>query len=106
MGCTNLTYRDPVRAMEERWADYRRALRRDDQPAFDRLFEHARTHADAGGIQNHMSVEIAVLLSMVLEQQIQIEELDNHFDHLEADLNADSRVVKMFGLLLKLNRPY
>jgi hypothetical protein len=32
MGRTNPTYRDALRAIEERWAEFRRALRRRDQP--------------------------------------------------------------------------
>ena len=49
MGRMNPTYRDALRAIEERWADFRRALRRRDQPRFGRLFEYAREHADASG---------------------------------------------------------
>ena len=52
MGRTNPTYRDALRAIEERWAEFRRALRRCDQPRFDRLFEYAREHADASGLVN------------------------------------------------------
>ena len=89
MGRTNRTYRDLVQAMEERWAAYRRTLRRDDQAAFDRLFEHARAHADAGGMQNHPSTEETVLLSIVLEQQLLIDDLDDRLDHLETDLNTE-----------------
>ncbi|WP_433626481.1 hypothetical protein [Halomicrococcus sp. NG-SE-24] len=89
MGRTNATYRDLLRAMESRWSDYRRALRREDQAAFDRLFEHARAHADAGGLQNHQRVEVTVLVSVVLEQQKRIDDLEDRLDHLEADLNAD-----------------
>lgn len=89
MGRTNATYRDLLRAVESRWSDYRRALRREDQAAFDRLFEHARAHADAGGLQNHQRVEVTVLVSVVLEQQKRIDDLEDRLDHLEADLNAD-----------------
>ena len=55
MGRTNPTYRDALRAIEERWAEFRRALRRRDQPRFDRLFEYAREHADASGLLNHQN---------------------------------------------------
>ncbi len=57
MGRTNTTYRDLLRAMESRWQEYRRALRHADQAIFDRLFEYARAHADASGVQNHQLVE-------------------------------------------------
>ena len=55
MGRTNPTYRDALRAIEERWTEFRRALRRRDQPRFDRLFEYAREHADASGLLNHQN---------------------------------------------------
>jgi len=55
MGRTNPTYRDALRAIEERWAEFRRALRRRDQPRFDRVFEYAREHADASGLLNHQN---------------------------------------------------
>ncbi len=54
---------------------------------FDRLFEYARAHADASGVQNHQFIEIPALISMVIEQQKQIEDLENRLDHLEDDLN-------------------
>ncbi|WP_458210752.1 hypothetical protein [Haladaptatus sp. NG-SE-30] len=88
MGRTNTTYRDLLRAMESRWQEYRRALRYDDQGVFDRLFEYARAHADASGVQNHQFVEIPALISMVIEQQKQIEDLEDRLDHVEDDLNG------------------
>jgi hypothetical protein len=88
MGRTNTTYRDLLRAMESRWSEYRRALRHTDQGVFDRLFEYARAHADASGLQNHQFVEIPALISMVIEQQKQIEDLEDRLDHVEDDLNG------------------
>ncbi|WP_266083021.1 hypothetical protein [Haladaptatus caseinilyticus] len=87
MGRTDATYRDLLQAMESRWQEYRRALRHTDQAVFDRLFEYARAHADASGLQNHQFVEIPALVSMVIEQQKQIEDLEDRLDHLEDDLN-------------------
>ncbi len=88
MGHTNTTYRDLLEAMESRWQEYRRALRYDDQGVFDQLFEYARAHADASGIQNHQFVEIPALVSMVIEQQKQIEDSEDRLDHVEDDLNS------------------
>ena len=87
MGRTNTTYRDLLQAMESRWSEYRRALRHADQDVFDRLFEFACAHADASGVQNHQFVEIPALISMVIEQQKQIEDLEDRLDHIEDDLN-------------------
>jgi hypothetical protein len=88
MGRTNATYRDLLRAMESRWQEYRRALRHADQTVFDRLFEYARAHADPSGVQNHQFIEIPALISMLIEQQKQIEDLEERLDHVEDDLNS------------------
>ncbi|EFW91053.1 hypothetical protein ZOD2009_15726 [Haladaptatus paucihalophilus DX253] len=73
--------------MENRWGEYRRGLRRADQQVFDRLFEFARAHADASGLQTPRLVEIPALVSIILEQQKQIDDLEDRLDHLEQDLN-------------------
>jgi hypothetical protein len=80
MGRTNPTYRDALRAIEERWSKFRRALRRRDQPRFDHLFEYAREHADASGLLNHQNPLLPALLSIDLEQESR---LDNHEERLE-----------------------
>lgn len=85
MGRTNPTYRDQVRATEKRWASYRRALRRGDQPAFDTLFEHARAHADAGGYLNHQMGEVPILVSIALEQQKHLADLEERLANVESD---------------------
>ncbi|SFL45513.1 hypothetical protein SAMN04487950_3830 [Halogranum rubrum] len=86
MGRTNSTYRDLLRATEERWHPYRRALRRHDQDHFDRLFEHARAHADAAGYLNHQSVEVRILVSVVLEQEKRIDDLESTVEELAVSL--------------------
>ncbi|MFB6149880.1 MAG: hypothetical protein ABEJ48_09470 [Halobacteriales archaeon] len=83
MGRTNPTYRDRLTSLEETWGDYRRALRRREQAHFDRLWEDARAHADAGGLQNAPDPMHAVLLSICLEQQQRIAGLEARLDTLE-----------------------
>jgi hypothetical protein len=84
MGRTNATYRDLLRVTENRWQDYRRCLRREDQAHFDQLFTHARNHADASGLRNHEDPMIPVLVSIALAQEKQIAALDDRLDVLEA----------------------
>jgi hypothetical protein len=84
MGRTNPTFRDTLTALEGRWSDYRRALRRGDQPYFDQLFTHAREHADASGLLNHQDPIDPVLVSIALEQQRTIETLQSRVETLEA----------------------
>ncbi|WP_136590958.1 hypothetical protein [Salinigranum halophilum] len=85
MGRTNPTYRDTIRGLEDQWQPYRRALRSNDQPHFDRLFEHARAHADASGYLNHRLAEVPLLISVVLEQERRLCELEQAVDEVEGD---------------------
>jgi hypothetical protein len=89
MGRTNPTYRDALRAIEERWADFRRALRRRDQPRFDQLFAYAREHADASELLNHQNPLLPALLSIDLEQEDRLDSHEDRLDELEAALEAE-----------------
>ncbi|WP_123624265.1 hypothetical protein [Halorubrum sp. CSM-61] len=90
MGRTNPTYRDALRAIKERWSDFRRALRRRDQPRFDRLFEYAREHADASGLLNHQNPLLPALLSIDLEQEAHLEDHEKRIEDLERQLSEVS----------------
>ncbi|WP_458210311.1 hypothetical protein [Haladaptatus sp. NG-SE-30] len=89
MGRTNPTYRDALRAIEDRWADFRRALRRRDQPRFDQLFTYAREHADASGLLNHQNPFLPALLSIDLEQEARLESLEDRLEDLEETREAE-----------------
>jgi len=88
MGRTNPTYRDALQAIEERWADFRRALRRRDQPRFDRLFEYAREHADASGLLNHQNPVVPALFSIDLEQEARLADHEEQIKELEATVET------------------
>lgn len=89
MGRTNPTYRDAIRAIEDRWTEFRRALRRRDQPLFDQLFEYAREHADASGLLNHQNPLLPALVSIDFEQEKRLEEHEDRLAALEASLDED-----------------
>jgi len=92
MGRTNPTYRDALRAIEERWTEFRRALRRRDQPRFDRLFEYAREHADASGLLNHQNPLLPALLSIDLEQEARLDDHEERLEKLEHRFNEQSDI--------------
>lgn len=79
-----------LRVLEDQWADYRRGLRRDEQDQFDRLFEYARSHADASGYLNHPEPMYALLVSIALEQEAQLEEFDSRLETLEEAIDTES----------------
>ena len=77
MGRTNPTYRMQVESTADRWQPYRRGLRAPDKPHFDRLFEHARTHADAGGHVNATDPMVPILVSMLLAHERELARLSH-----------------------------
>lgn len=86
MGRTNPTFRDALRALEDRWQAFRRGLRRRDQGRFDRLFEYARAHADAAGYLNRADTAVPVLFSVALEQERRLDEIEDRIEDLETAL--------------------
>lgn len=83
VGRTNPTFRDVLSRIESEWGDFRRVLRKRHQPVFDRLFTYAREHADAASQLNHPDRLAPILVSIDLEQEDRIDELEARIDELE-----------------------
>jgi hypothetical protein len=75
MGRTQQTTTQIILDEQAAFSSFRRALRREDQRLFDRLFASARKHTAAIGQANHALPFEAVLLAMLIEQARTIEEL-------------------------------
>ena len=88
MGRTNPTFRNVLEAVKSRWGDYRRALRRQDQAPFDRLFEYADAHADAAGYLDNDDPMEPILVSMLLGQEKRLADLDARIAELEGRVVA------------------
>ena len=89
MGRTNPTMRDQLRSLEDNvWKDYKRVLRRRNQPIYDELFEHARRPADAIGMANPTSPMEGVFLSICLEQQRAIQELEEDLEAAKEEIGV------------------
>ena len=86
MGRTNPTFRDRLRQFEEQWQPYRRGLRKSEQEQFDDLVEMADRFAAASGFQNPVHAHQAILLSIVLAQEIERQSLEDRVAALEAEL--------------------
>ena len=84
MGRTVLPYSQVWEAERSRWLKFRRALRREDQAHFDRLFELARLHLQAGVYASNPWPLESMLLSMLLEHQKVIAALEERLKQLEA----------------------
>ncbi len=80
MGRTLPTFRALLDRLEVEWSDYRRALTDAEQRRWDALWQHARRHASASTNAAPLNPMEAVLLSMLLEQEKRIAELERALD--------------------------
>jgi hypothetical protein len=76
MGRTVPTFVQLIHDAAARWTKFRRALRREDQPFFDRLFRRARCYTQAATYQCHDNPMEAILLSIALDQEKRIDALE------------------------------
>jgi hypothetical protein len=72
MGRTTPTFVDLLRQAEEYWAKFRRALRREDHPHFDRLFHQVRCFTPSAMYQCHDNPMETILLTVCLSHERRI----------------------------------
>jgi len=69
MGRTVLPFSQALEREYEEWKKFRRALRKEDQEAFDRLFDRAKFHVQAGAYISSPRPLDSILLSISLEHE-------------------------------------
>jgi|APHM01.1.fsa_nt_gi hypothetical protein len=72
-----------LRTIEQRWAEFHRALRQRNQPRFDQLLQHAREHADASGLLNYQNPLPPALFSIDLEQEARLDDHEQWLENIE-----------------------
>lgn len=77
MGRTVPTYRLHTESIINDWMDYRRALREKDREVFDELMFKARQHASAGSYCAHLDPVATMFLSILLEMQKEVRNLND-----------------------------
>jgi hypothetical protein len=73
MGRTLPPFSQLIEHERRAWAPFRRALRKDDQVAFDRLFDCAKLHVQAGVYLSRPWPFEVIAMAMLLEHQKQLE---------------------------------
>lgn len=76
MGRTVPTFRQLIEQTARRWTKFRRALRREDQECFDRLFLCIRCYVQAATYQCNDNPMEAILLSIALDQEKRLSALE------------------------------
>ena len=90
MGRSGPTVREQFDRLEREWRPFRRTLRRRHRPAFDRLFAHARGHADAAGQQNPRDPWRAFVVAVLLAQEAELRALREACAANESTAAADT----------------
>jgi hypothetical protein len=75
MGRTLPPFSQLIERDRRAWAPFRRALRRDDQVAFDRLFDCAKLHVQAGVYLSRPWPFEVIVMAVLLEQHKRLEQL-------------------------------
>ena len=83
MGRTVPTFRQLIDDAMARWSKFRRALRREDQEYFDRLFRRVRSYTQAATYQASDNPMEAILLSIALDQEKRLDALERAKKSLE-----------------------
>jgi hypothetical protein len=88
MGRTVLPYSHVWEEERQRWQKFRRALRQEDQAQFDRLFELARLHLQAGVYASNPWPLESMLLSMLLEHEKALSVIEERLRRLEGKISG------------------
>src|SRR2546428_255943 len=96
MGRTTQTMTQLVAQEEAYWAPFRRALRKEDQVVFDKLFAAARHHTAPAHYASHATPFDSMLLAMILEAMKAVEDLRQRLDARE-DGSAGTPTVARTG---------
>ena len=70
-----MPYSHVLESEKELWKPFRRALSKEDQEAFDRLFDRAKMHTSAGVYMSNPWPMDTIPLSILLEQGKMIEQI-------------------------------
>jgi hypothetical protein len=66
-----------------RWAPFKRSLSKADQAAFDRLFDCAKLHIQAGGMLSRPLAFKTIVMAVLLEQEKRVEQLLKRLEALQ-----------------------
>ena len=90
MGRTLPTIVQTLQAEEEAWKLFRRALRKEDQDAFDALWRFARYHAAPASMASRPMPLEAALMAMMVAVERQIMELEKLVKKRSQDADGKS----------------
>jgi hypothetical protein len=84
MGKTLPVFSQLIEYERRKWASFKRTLPKPDQALFDRLFDCAKLHIQAGVMVARPWPSESIVMAIVLEQQKQLERPQSLLDELES----------------------
>ncbi len=97
MGRTLPTFNTWLERELESWRTFRRALRREDQDAFDRLFARAKSHMAEAACSARPVPFDALVMSVLLEQEKEIERLRKEVEREREKEKEKDEIVRTRG---------
>ena len=88
MGRTLLPFSQVLLERRNELSKFRRALRAEDQQAFDAIFEQARLHIQAAVYYSNPDPAEAFFLSVLIETWKQVDSLQTRLNELEEKVNS------------------
>ncbi len=86
MGRTVVSYRQALEGEIAKWEGFRKALRKDDAEAFERMMNACRMYASAGSMATRPVLLEAMIMSVLLDHEKAIMEIKERLDRIEKRL--------------------
>jgi hypothetical protein len=83
MGKTLPPFSQLIEAERRRWAPFKRVLPKENHALFERLFDCAKLHIQAGVMVSRPWPFETIMMAILLDQQKQVERLEGLLDALE-----------------------
>jgi len=96
MGRTVPTFVQLIQQAADRWKKFRRALRREDQPHFDRLFVRVRCYTQAATYQCNDDPMAAILLSIALDQEKRLSAVEKSSSERRGDCEIAGWILDLY----------
>jgi hypothetical protein len=77
-----------IEGERRRWVPFKRALPKADQAIFDRLFDCAKLHIQAGVMVSHAWPFETIVMAILLEQQKQLERVQRALEAWQSPTHA------------------
>jgi len=90
MGRTLLPFRPALDMEIASWIMYRKGLRPEDRPYFDKVCQFARQHGDAGSLAARLILSDNIWMSALIEQQKQLELYRQELEIMKIEIKKNS----------------